>query len=144
MREWSHYNSTTEALRSCQAKNFRLTLHQIDLWLWKSEWLCGKDVTFELLRHWTFLSWLLYKEKKRREKKEDKKNRNSFYKAKFFFSFVLWRYRKQFCNFFNAKYWYIQDWKRFKSSQSSMCLVFAVVNHSHVSYSVDDLLTRTE
>lgn len=31
-----------------------------------------------------------------------------------------------------------------KSSQSSMCLVFAVVNHSHVSYSVDDLLTRTE
>lgn len=97
-----------------------------------------------LLRHWTFLSWLLYKEKKRREKKEDKKNRNSFYKAKFFFSFVLWRYRKQFCNFFNAKYWYIQDWKRFKSSQSSMCLVFAVVNHSHVSYSVDDLLTRTE
>lgn len=38
----------------------------------------------------------------------------------------------------------IQDWKRFKSSQSSMCLMFAVVNHSHVSYSVDDLLTRTE
>lgn len=128
LRRWSHH---TRRKRVCDRVRQRTSAwpydhDQTDLWLWKSEWLCRKDVTFELLRHWTFLSWLLYKEKKRKE--EGRK-------------FFLCTRRKQFCAWFLTKTG-TRIGNVFKSSPSS-CFAVAV-NHSHVSYSVDDLLTRTE